>query len=136
MLRHQLDAPLEFDLSSLELKGREARDRDKTLTGTTNIQIQTFRDLLFHQQPPLEALKLAKEFFKWRTQSCEKESPVWKVAYLFYLLCLLASGERAAQLTSLGSKDQLKGAKWALAQTWVDQPTKRLILSACERLAA
>jgi len=136
MLRHQFAAPLEFDLSIMELESRQSLRRDKTLTGAANSRIGTFRDLLFHRTPPLALLKLAKEFFKWRSQDCQKDSPEWKIAYLFYLLSLLAAGEHAAKLSRLSPKDLRKGAEWALAQKWIDEPTRRLLLSARQRLLA
>jgi hypothetical protein len=134
MLQHQFLAPLDFDLRSQELAGGEARSREKTLTGAASIRIETFKDLLTHPAPPLELLKLAKEFFKWRTQACNKDSPEWRIAYLFYLLTLLAAGKHASRLSSLSPKALLKGAKWALEQSWIDAQTRQFILAACERL--
>jgi hypothetical protein len=136
MLRHQFAAPLEFDLGSMELKDRAARNRDETLTAAVNSRIRSFRDLLFHSKPPLDLLKLSKEFFKSRTAACKKDSPDWKLAYLFYLLCLLMAREHSSELSSLSTKDLLKGTKWALGQSWVDQNTQQLILAARERLLA
>jgi hypothetical protein len=136
MLQHQFSAPLDFDLRSQELAGNEAQSREKTLTGAASIRIGTFKDLLTHPAPPLELLKLAKEFFKWRTQVCRKDSPEWRIAYLFYLLTLLAAGMHASRLSSLSPKALLKGAKWALEQAWIDPQTRQFILAACERLIA
>ncbi|MEI8043055.1 MAG: hypothetical protein WCL11_16710 [Verrucomicrobiota bacterium] len=134
MLQHQFTAPLDCDLRSQELAGGEARSREKTLTGAANIRIETFKDLLTHPVPPLELLKLAKEFFKWRIQACKKDSPEWRIAYLFYMLTLLAAGKHASDLSSLSPKALLKGAKWALEQSWIDTQTRQFILAACERL--
>ena len=134
MLRHQFSAPLEFDLNSMKLPAREAQRRDRTLTGAATDRMRSFEDLLFHQAPPLELLQLAKEFFKWRTQAAKRGSPAWKIAYLFYLLSVLAAGKHASGLSTLGPKDLRKGADWALGQGWLDQPTKRWIVSARKRL--
>jgi hypothetical protein len=134
ILRHQLAAPLEFDLNTLELAGRAAQNREQTLTGATSSGIRSFGDLLFHHAPPLELLKLSKRFFKERTQACRKNSPEWKLAYLLYLLTLLVAGDRVSRLSSLSPKDFLKGANWALEQAWLDQKTRQLILAARKRL--
>ncbi|MCX6928561.1 MAG: hypothetical protein NT154_35930 [Verrucomicrobia bacterium] len=134
MLQHQFAAPLDFDLRSQELAGGEARSREKTLTGAAGVRIETFGDLLTHPAPPLELLKLAKEFFKWRTQACKKDSPEWRIAYLFYLLTLLAAGKHASRLSSLSPRALLTGAKWALEQSWIDPQTRQFIVAACERL--
>ena len=136
MLRHQFAALLEFDLASMKLPGRAAGNRKDALEGAAAAGVKSFEDLLFHQEPVLELLKLSKEFFKWRTQVCTKGSPEWKVAYLFYLLSILVAGERAHTLSTLSSADLVKGTGWALKQGWVDEKTKELILSARKRLLA
>ena len=132
MLRHQLSAPLEFDLSSLEVKGAEVRARDKTLTAAAKERIKSFGDLLFHPEPPLVLLKLSKEFFKKRTQDCKKDSSEWKIAYLFYLLSILVAGTRAPKISALTHGDLLKGVKWALGQKWVNERTRALLAKARE----
>ena len=71
MLRHQLAAPLEFDLSSVEVEDAEARKRDETLTGAAKKRIKLFGDLLFHREPPLELLRLAKEFFQEKIEGVQ-----------------------------------------------------------------
>jgi hypothetical protein len=134
MLRHQLSTPLDFDLSSVEVKGAEAKAREKTLTGAAKERIKSFVDLLFHPEPPLELLKLSKEFFKKRTQDCKKESPEWKVAYLFYLISILAAGIHAPKISALTQDDLIKGVKWALDQKWMNEITRAVFAKAGERL--
>jgi len=136
MLRHQFAALLEFDLASMKLPGRAAGNRKDALEGAAAAGVKSFEDLLFHQEPPLELLKLSKEFFKWRTQVCAKSTPEWKISYLFYLLSILAAGEGMQLLSTLSSTDLIKSTGWALKQGWVDEKTKELILSARKRLLA
>ena len=136
MLRHQMAAPLDFDLTSLELKAAEAEARTETLAGAAKARIRSFQDLLFHPGPPLELLRLSKDFFKGRIKACQKGSPEWQVAYLFYLLSILAAGSRAARLSNLTPRDLGKAIKWALDQKWVDQKTRTLISQASGRLPA
>ncbi len=127
MVRHQMEAPLHFDLTSFELKGRRAEARTETLTSAAKARIESFQDLLFHPEPPLETLRLSKDFFKARTKALKKDSPEWQMAYLFYLLSILAAGSRAPQLSNLTPGDLRKATKWALDQKWVDERTKRLL---------
>ena len=127
MLRHQFVAPLEFDLSTVELKGRQAKNRDETLTGAAMERIRTFEDLLFHREPPLELLKLSKEFFKRRLQRCKKDSPEWNLAYLFYLLSILAAGDRSSKISSLTSREMRKGIKCALERRWMEKRTRQFL---------
>jgi hypothetical protein len=134
MLLHQFSAPIDSDLRRQELASGASQSREKTLTGAASIQIVTFRDLFNQPDPSLELLKLAKEFFKWRTRALRKDSPEWRVAYLFYLLTLLAAGKNASLMSSLSPKALLQGVKWALEQSWIDPQTRKFILTACERL--
>ena len=127
MLRHQLAAPLEFDLSSVEMKGAEAKKRDRTLTGAAKERIKSFEDLLFHREPPLALLRLSKEFFKRRLQECKKDSPEWNVAYLFYLLSILAARDHASKISSLMSSELRKGMKWALERRWINEKTRQSV---------
>jgi hypothetical protein len=127
MLRHQLAAPLEFDLSSVEMKGAEAKKRGTTLTGAARERIKSFEDLLFHREPPLALLKLSKEFFKRRLQECKKDSGEWNVAYLLYLLSILAVGNRASKISSLTPSDLRKGMKWALERRWMNEKTRQFV---------
>ncbi len=135
MLRHQYAAPLDVDLGSVKLAGGASRDRKRALAEAGADGLKSFAGLLFQAEPPLELLKLSKEFFKGRTRACRKSSPEWKVAYLFYLLSILAAGKRAPMLSTLSPADLFKAAGWALRQGWVDEKTKELVRSARERLA-
>src|SRR5881628_631982 len=101
MFRHQLSAPLNFDLRTMAKTEPEAKTLDKTLTRSATERIRSFRDLLFHRKPPLELLTLSKEFFKLRTRACEKSSPEWQVAYLFYLLSVIVAKDRYPAISKL-----------------------------------
>jgi hypothetical protein len=136
MLRHQMSAPLNFDLTSVEMKAAKAEARTETLASAAKERIKSFKDLLFHPEPPLELLRLSKDFFKGRTKACKKGSPEWQVAYLFYVLSILAAGSRAARLSNLTPSDLRKAIKWALDQKWVDAGTRRLVSQASQRLHA
>jgi integrase len=127
MLRHQLAAPLAFDLSSVEMEGAEARRRDRTLTGAAKERITNFEDLLFHREPPIELLILSKEFFKRRLQECKKDSPEWNVAYLLYLLSILAARDRASKISSLTWSELREGMKWALQRRWMNEKTRHFV---------
>ncbi|MGA2656526.1 MAG: hypothetical protein ABSH34_03305 [Verrucomicrobiota bacterium] len=134
MARHQLATPLGFDLRSLTLKPPDSEAREMGLSRAAVIGIESFEDLLFHREPPLELLRLAKDFFKKRTRECQKGSAEWQAAYLFYLLAIAAGGARAQEISALTPGDLLKGIGWALEQPWVDDKTKALLCAARRRL--
>jgi hypothetical protein len=82
-------------------------------------------ELDFHQEPPLELLRPAKDFFKKRTREDQRGSAEWQVAYLFYLLAIVAGGARAQEISALTPGDLLKGIGWALEQPWVGTRPRR-----------
>jgi hypothetical protein len=134
MLRHQMSAPLDFDLNTTVMKPARAEARNKTLTGAAKQRIKSFEELLFHHEPPQELLRLSKDFFKRRIKDCRRDSAEWQVAYLFYLLSILAVGTRTDRLSNLAPADLCRATQWALGQNWVDRRTKALLSQASQRL--
>jgi len=130
MLRHQMAAPLHFDLSSVELNAAGAKARDENLAGAVKQRINSFKDLLFHPEPPLDLLRLSKDFFKRRVKTCKKGSPEWQIAYLFYLLSILAASARRESISTLTAAELRKGVRWVLAREWVDARTKAFVVGA------
>ena len=136
MVRHQFMAPLDFDLSAVEETKTEGTAPRQTLTQAATAHIRTFEDLLFHAEPPLELLRLSKEFFKSRTQSQRKDSPEWQVAYLFYLLSILVGRRRDPRISGLTRAELLRATEWALSRVRVDRKTRKLLAQARKRLLA
>ncbi len=134
MARHQFATPLGFDLRGLTLKPADGEARETWLSQAAANGIESFEDLLFHREPPLELLRLAKDFFKKRTRECQKGSAEWQVAYLFYLLAIVAAAAESARISSLTPQDLLKGIGWAVEQSWVDDKTKHLLSADAQRL--
>src|SRR4051812_49312419 len=73
VLRHQLQAPLLFDLKTVDREVRAAADGPASLPGWKRPTPErapevappaSFGDLLQHPRPPLELLRLTKEFAK------------------------------------------------------------------------
>jgi len=130
LLRHQLSAPLGFDLRTFPGSEAEERTRDESLAEAASASIKTFEDLFFRGDPPLRLLRLSKDFFKNRIQESPKDSRERRLAYLFYLVSILAAGERADQDSRLSSGELRKALQWALTQKWVDEQTRALLLRA------
>ena len=127
MLRHQLAAPLAFDLSTLELSQSEKTTRDQALRDATASHIRTFQDLLQHARPPLPLLHWAKDFFKQQAGASAKRRPEQEVAYLLYLLSILIPRVRlGTRLTRLSDADLLISVNWAARRKWLDAKTREL----------
>ncbi|PWU21947.1 MAG: hypothetical protein C5B50_00475 [Verrucomicrobia bacterium] len=137
MVRHQLSAPLDFDLSPSEpATGQEKRFSD-TLTVARELGTRTFSDLYFSPAPPIELLKEAQKFFKRNLSACAKDSPEWKVAYLFYLLSIVVARiQHRANTSKLQDRDQLRGIDSALAWPWVDAQVRRLLEEGKSRITS
>src|SRR5690349_10872981 len=77
--KHQLHAPLNFDLATV------SPNVEETLTGATRADSQplsTFADLLRHTRPPIELLQWTKSFAK--TQMSEGALPPQVAGAMYY----------------------------------------------------
>lgn len=126
IFEHQLSAPVQFDFSYL---GEGPAGRLDALCLTASPPIRSFRDLLHHPCPPVELLKMTKEFAKTCRSRPECRLPD-EVATMLYILCVIVavtrSGCRITKLDHQGLKHMLD---WALEQPWVEGSTRELLLS-------
>jgi hypothetical protein len=143
VLRHQLGAPLLFDL------GRSGPDRNAgggerpagpqgSATPAGAPPIASFGDLLRHPAPPVELLILVKEF--GRAGRAGRAAPIGaeesegiggtlppEVGTLLYYAAIAAARVRhGRRITSMGDDDLRNGVEWALQQPWLDGPTREL----------
>ena len=129
MLGHQLGAMLAFDLGR-EIASASPSSALPMLTQAEAMGIRTFRELLFHPGPPLELLKLAKDFFKCRSGRSSERSPDQQVAYVLYLLTIAAARVRCGQaITRLTLDEVSSGVSWVCDRHWVDAASKDLLRS-------
>jgi len=123
ILRHQLAAPVQFDLGNLE-EGLAARLR--TLSSAEGLLLKSYAELLHHPHPPLELLRLCKQF----ARACwsHPDSPLpQEIAMLLYFasiaVALIRCGER---ITGLDDDALRRNFDWFLLQPWVDEATRYL----------
>ena len=122
MLRHQLSAPLAFDLAGLLTNAKQSENARSVLSDSASSGIKTFGDLFRHSQPPLAVLKLAKDFFKAKAGPGASRTPQQQVAYSLYLLSIVVARTRLiVSITQLSDQELLPGVDWALNQAWVDE---------------
>ena len=124
ILRHQLAAPVQFDLTYLEKKRPPSLD---TLHSVQGPPIASFRDLFHHPHPPIELLRSTKEFAK--TSRSRSEAPLpEEIATLLYLLSIVAAVTRLGRrITKLDDQGLRHALEWALDQPWVDDRTRALL---------
>lgn len=117
LLRHQLDAPLLFDLGRLG-QGLKA---ERSPGG-----IGSFRELLRHPDPPIDLLVLTKEFGKSGAAHPDSPVPAEVGTALYYGAIAAALVRLHRRITTMGDADLMKGLQWGLQQSWVDPEMHRL----------
>ena len=125
VLRHQLDAPLLFDLGRLGRAGA---------VDELAREIGSFRGLLLHGAPPLDLLVLAKEYGKSAVAQPDSPVPAEVGTLLYYATIAAALLRLGRRITRMGDADLLGGLDWALRQPWVDADARALIGDAAARI--
>lgn len=124
LLRHQLEAPLAFDLAAMA-DGGEKTVHAMTATVTLGQPPRTFADALFTPAAPLELLALMKDFF--RAARGEGALPPEVATLLYYATIAAAWLHHRRRITELDEPAIQKGIDWSLAQTWLDPRIKKLL---------
>lgn len=131
IFRHQMSAPILIDLGGYD---PATATRLKTLSHAQSLLLKSFSDLFCHPVPPLELLKLTKDFAKANMDHPESSIPQEIAAALYYAsiaAALVRLGERISQLKD----DELRrGLRWAGEQPWVDGQTRELLGEALKKI--
>jgi len=127
IFRHQLDAPLEFDLGNFAPESKAILD---TSSRSADAPLETFGDLLRHPHPPLELLKVVKEFAKANRDDPESSLPT-EIATVIYFAAIVVALTRCGQrITELDDDGLRRGMNWVVAQPWIDELTRSLFRGA------
>ncbi|MBN2292492.1 MAG: hypothetical protein JXM70_08715 [Pirellulales bacterium] len=123
--KHQLAAPIDFDLTYLEANRPASLDTLHSLQGPA---IASFDDLFHHPQPPIELLRSTKEFAKLSRSRQQAPLPE-EIATMLYLLSITASVIRLRRrITKLDDQALRHSLDWALEQSWIDDDTRGLLI--------
>jgi len=132
IFRHQLAAPVLVDLGGFD---RTAAERLRLLTEAQGLLVKSFADLFRHPSPPVELLRLTKDFAKANRDHPEAVLPREIANALYYAsiaAALLRCGERITRLTN---EELRQGLAWAAVQPWVDAEVKELLVEAVTRVS-
>jgi hypothetical protein len=133
VFEYELAAPLAVELSGLP---RGIGGRVRTLSDAEGLTLKSLRDLFEHAHPPLELLRLAKDFAKASREAADSPLP-WEVATaLYYMSIAVALARLGERISELSPEEVKRGFDWLRAQPWVDDPTRTLLAQAMERLPA
>jgi hypothetical protein len=132
IFRHQMSAPVLVDLGGFD-PGTAVRL--KTLSEAQGLLLKSFSDLFHHPSPPIELLRLTKEFAKANMDRPESGLPTETVSVLYYTSIAAALVRLDARISQLNEADLRRGLLWAKEQAWIDEETKALLLTALEKIS-
>jgi len=132
ILRHQLAALIEIDISGLD-PGSQRLLRAAAACGEGS-GIATFRDLFDHPSPPVSLLRLAKEYGKSHLNHPESPLPPEIASVLYYTSIVVAMVRLGRRLTTLSREDLRDGIQQLLNRTWLDSDIRHLLELGLRRL--
>lgn len=127
VLRHQMSAPVQFDLAILDPRlGEQVR----LLAASQGLVLNSFRDLFRHPNPPLKLLEMVKDFAKRAAAGTEGPLPREIASVLYYASITAAEFRCQARISKLSEEELRRGLEWALSQSWLDDETRNLFSTA------
>ncbi len=131
ILRHQLSAPVEFDLGSLPAEVK----REVRLTASAKgLLLKSFSDLLQHPRPPIKLLRMTKDFAKAHRESSSSPLPR-EIATILYFATIAVALVRCRQRISTLSDTALRdGFTWAREQDWTEEAIRTLFAEGLKAL--
>lgn len=132
IFQHQMRSPVLLDLGGFD-PGTAVRL--KTLSDAQGLLLKSFSDLFHHSSPPVELLKLTKDFAKANLDHPESGLPAEIVSALYYTSIAVALVRLDKRISQLKDEDLRRGLLWAKDQPWVDEETKALLLAAVEKIS-
>lgn len=123
IFRHQMSAPVGFDLSALP--GTRA-NTVAFAAAAQGLVLKSFADLLHHPHPPVQLLSLTKEFAKAHRNQPDNPLPR-EVSTLLYFASIAAALVRCrVRITTLDADELTKSFRWGAGLDWIDENTRRL----------
>ena len=129
ILHHQLSTPLQVDLAQLK---QAHAIRVRNLADAQGLTLKSFGDLLRHPHPPVELLKIVKDFAK--ASRLNPHGPLPRdIASVLYFAAIAAARVRCRRrISELGDAALAEGLRWVLARPWLDAELRELISTCLE----
>ncbi len=121
IFRHQMSAPVQFDLAGIE-PGLAAKL--SSLTSAEGLLLRSFADLFAHPHPPVELLRMTKDFAKAAIECPDSPLPAEIGRFLYFGSIILARVRCGERVSELDDTAICQGLDWVLAQAWIDESTK------------
>jgi hypothetical protein len=127
VLNYELTSPLAFDLRGLPPGQAEQL---RSLCSAQGMLVNSLNSLIHHPHPPLEALKLAKDFAKACTKQADGPIPQPVAQVIYYALIASALLRRRERISALTTEELERGFQWVLSLAWVTGEMRKLVESA------
>jgi hypothetical protein len=124
ILKHQLSAPIRVDLVSME---QRLASQLRLAVESQGLLLKSFGDLLYHPNPPLELLRLTKDFAKACRLSHGGPLPREIATILYFASIVVAMVRCRHRITRLDDAEIRHGVEQCLAQSWLDSRTRQLL---------
>ncbi|MDD5482435.1 MAG: hypothetical protein PHP98_02100 [Kiritimatiellae bacterium] len=131
VFRHQLSAPVQFDLAGLNSRLRE---KIRLLAVSQGLLLKSFGDLLRHPHPPVKLLVMVKDFAKRTALSPNGPLPPEIAKILYYSAIAAAILRCSRRITTLDDTSLRRGMEWAILRPWIDSDTRALLQSCLNTL--
>jgi hypothetical protein len=124
LLTHELQAPVEFELSGVATAAHTDEHSAELAS------VHSFHDLFERPAPPLPLLRMTKDFAE--AHLVHPESPMVKevARSLYYASIALASTRHRSRVTELSNEELTRGFEWCLAQSWMEPQLRRIFSEA------
>jgi hypothetical protein len=133
ILKHQLEAPLLFDLgssSSSSSSAAAASDEPGTpgMPGSRGDApgVSSFGELFLHPRPPLQLLRLTKRFAKTSDRRTANPLPEEVATVLYYAAIVAALMRHGERISRVSDATLRQGTDWVLERDWVGGPLRGL----------
>ena len=130
ILRHQLQAPLSLSLGTLSAQVAHAIRETQPLVEP----LLTLDQLLHRPDPPVQLLRLVKQFAKGCRDDPANALPAEIVMLLYYAAIATALTRCGERISNLPDKALRRGVRWVARQGWVDDRSREFLLETLARL--
>ena len=116
ILQHQLSADLPLDLGVMP---PERVSHLKSLCGVNGLPLNSFGDLFLHPHPPVELLRLVKDFAKSNRHKPCGPIPQEIATVLYYASIAAALAHTGCRITKMRDAGLSAGFAWVKSQPWM-----------------
>jgi hypothetical protein len=132
IFRHQISTPMLVDLGSFD---PGTASKLKILTDAQGLLLKSFADLFHHAAPPIELLRMVKDFAKANLDHPESGLPPEIASALYYTCIAAAMVHLDTRISKLPDAALREGLRLTQAQPWLDDRTKELLGQALTTLS-